>query len=140
MKSIYKVSVQWGDTDAAGIVFFPNFYKWMDESAHAFFRDIELSTSQLLNDYKISIPLLETHCRFISPLRFEDEITVETSIELLKPKVFKLTHLFKKDGTIVAEGYSIRCWTSFESELRSVAIPEQVKKRLIEKGMEINFT
>lgn len=27
----YRVKVHWGDTDAAGIVFYPNYYKWMDE-------------------------------------------------------------------------------------------------------------
>ena len=32
----YSFKVRWGDTDAAGIVFYPNFYKWMDEATHEF--------------------------------------------------------------------------------------------------------
>ena len=34
---IHRVDVQFGDCDPAGIVFFPNFNRWMDESSAAFF-------------------------------------------------------------------------------------------------------
>ena len=30
MASDYRFKVRWGDTDPATIVFFPNFYRWMD--------------------------------------------------------------------------------------------------------------
>ncbi len=34
---VYRVNVQFGDCDPAGIVFFPNFNRWMDEASLAFF-------------------------------------------------------------------------------------------------------
>ena len=34
---IHRVDVHFGDCDAAGIVFFPNFSRWMDEASGAFF-------------------------------------------------------------------------------------------------------
>ncbi len=34
---IHSVQVHFGDCDPAGIVFFPNFSRWMDEASLAFF-------------------------------------------------------------------------------------------------------
>jgi 4-hydroxybenzoyl-CoA thioesterase len=31
--SVYEIKVQFGDCDPAGIVFFPNFSKWMDAAS-----------------------------------------------------------------------------------------------------------
>ena len=28
----YRFKIRFGDTDAAGIVFYPNYYRWMDEA------------------------------------------------------------------------------------------------------------
>ena len=36
-QNVYAVNVQFGDCDPAGIVFFPNFSRWMDEASLAFF-------------------------------------------------------------------------------------------------------
>ena len=39
-KKLYKVKVEWGDCDPYGIVFYPNFYKWMDNSQWNYFNKI----------------------------------------------------------------------------------------------------
>ena len=31
----YPIEVKFGDCDPAGIVFYPNFYRWFDEAVHA---------------------------------------------------------------------------------------------------------
>ncbi len=37
--TVYEVKVQFGDCDPAGIVFFPNFSKWMDAASLHFFME-----------------------------------------------------------------------------------------------------
>lgn len=131
-KTFYEVSVQWGDTDTAGIVFFPNFYKWMDEASHHFFKTIGYPTSKLMTGQQIGLPLLETHCNFFQPLVFEDDVTVETEVEDVQRKVFRLKHRFYKNGELVAEGGALRAWTSFEGmRPKAVFIPKEVKDRMI---------
>ena len=39
---VYQVKVEWGDCDPYGIVFYPNFYKWMDSSQWSYFNKIKL--------------------------------------------------------------------------------------------------
>jgi acyl-CoA thioesterase FadM len=52
-----RFQVQWGDTDAAGIVFYRNFYKWMDEATHHFFAELGYPTAALF-EQKIGLPIL----------------------------------------------------------------------------------
>ena len=126
----YRVKVKWGDTDAAGIVFYPNFYKWMDEATHELFSAIGEPTDQLFSEH-IALPLLETHCEFKRAVQFNMELKIDTKVELLKEKVFKLSHRFYLKDELVAEGYEVRAWAStINGVAKAVAIPEQVKNKL----------
>jgi 4-hydroxybenzoyl-CoA thioesterase len=126
----YSVKVQWGDTDAAGIVFFPNYYKWMDEATHALFSEIGYPTDQLMQNH-IAIPLLETHCVFKQAVKFNVELKVQTRIEFVKEKVFKIIYDFYLKDQLIAEGYGIRAWTSIEGKMKAVPISEEVRERLL---------
>ncbi|RAK14092.1 YbgC/YbaW family acyl-CoA thioester hydrolase, partial [Anoxybacillus vitaminiphilus] len=67
----YRFKVNWGDTDAAGIVFYPNFYKWMDQATHHFFSKLGYPTSKMFTENHVSIPIVEAKCQFQSPLFFD---------------------------------------------------------------------
>lgn len=129
----YPFKVRWGDTDAAGIVFYPNFYKWMDEATHEYFTAIGLPTSTLYVEQQIAVPLLEANCQFKSPLLFEDDVIVRSTVKEMSNKVFKISHQFIKDEKIVAEGYEVRAWTSFKEKPKACPIPDSVRDKMMPK-------
>lgn len=131
----YKFTVRWGDTDAAGIVFTPNFYKWMDEATHEYLAEIIKPSSKLYNEDKLTIPILEAFCQFKKPLLFEDEVIIETTVLNIQNKTFKLKHSFIKKGEEIANGYMVRAWTSFINKPKAVPIPEEIVKKL-KKSLE----
>jgi 4-hydroxybenzoyl-CoA thioesterase len=120
--------VQWGDTDAAGIVFYPNFFKWQDSSAHEFFRSIGHSSPRLMAEHYMGWPIVDTKCSFLRPLFFDDEITVVTSVEEIGSKSISLSNRFLRNGDEVAVGYEVRVCTIFEpgKPPRGVQIPEYI--------------
>lgn len=127
----YLFKVTWGDTDAAGFVFFPNYYKWMDTAGHEFFGSLGFPSSQLYKEDKIGLPLLETHCEFKSPAYFEDVIEIVTTVVEVGNKVIRLSHDFYREDTLLAKGYVVRAWTDFASQpLKAVRIPDQVRQAL----------
>ncbi|MEX2105226.1 MAG: thioesterase family protein, partial [Bacilli bacterium] len=109
MESVWEFKVRFGETDAAGIVYYPNFYKWMDQASHEMFLGIGVSTSKLLKEQK-GIPLVEALCQFKNALHFDDWIKIVTTVVEVRNKVFKLQHTFYLGDTIAAEGYEIRVW------------------------------
>ena len=88
--SVYEIKVQFGDCDPAGIVFFPNFSKWMDAASLHFFmacgvppwRELKKTTGI------IGTPLLEIHTRFMRPATYGETLHVHTSIESWAAKTF----------------------------------------------------
>ncbi|HBI04042.1 MAG TPA: acyl-CoA thioesterase [Paenibacillaceae bacterium] len=130
-KHSYFLKVNWGDTDAAGIVFFPNFYKWIDTAGHEFFGSIGYPSSKLYTEEKIGLPLLETHCEFKSPAFFEDEIELVTKVLEVGNKVIRLSHEFYRGDTLLAKGYVVRAWTNFAVEpIKAVPIPDSIRQVL----------
>jgi len=129
MKNVYTIKVAFGDTDAAGIVFSPNYYRWMDQATHDFISKTYISVSKLLMEENVAIPILESFCKFQSPLLFEDMVEIHTKVMELKNKVFKLQHDFVKNGEVIASGYELRAWTSkVEGKLKAVPIPREVQE------------
>lgn len=129
----HKVKVYWGDTDAAGIVYYPNFYKWMDEATHEYFTAIGYPTDVLFKE-NIIIPLVETHCNFKQPVLYNVDLIIQTEVTLLKEKALKFTHQLYCEDQLVAEGYEVRVWaTTVEGRAKGVAIPEEVKSKLQQK-------
>lgn len=138
MTFVYRYKVTWGDTDAAGIVYYPNFYSWMNHATCELFEQIDCSTSALFYREKIGLPVLKTECEHYAPAYFHDEIEIQSTVEEVRNKVIKIRHRIYRDDTLLAEGCEVRAWTSFRDERpQAVPIPDFVKQKLSsESGTE----
>ena len=76
--SIYhdKLRVEFSDTDAAGIVHFANFFRYMERVEHSFWRSLGLSVQSRVGDHDVGFPRVKVECEFAAPARFEDELDV----------------------------------------------------------------
>jgi acyl-CoA thioester hydrolase len=129
-KNTHTIKVAFGDTDAAGIVFYPNFYRWMDQANHELFSKLVKPTSQIIKEGN-GFPLVETHCEFKSPLYFDDLVDVQSEVVELKNKVFRVQHTFVRSGETVAFGYEVRAWIIFQDgKLKAVPIPDEIRGKL----------
>jgi acyl-CoA thioester hydrolase len=128
-----EVIVNWGDTDKAGIVYYPNIFKWFDIAGHHFFRSCDLSPSKLEEERGIIVPLLDAQCTFEKSLLYDDVITIHTHVEEINRKTIKLRHLVYRQGIRVAHGHELRGWVEKSPEgIKAVLIPEDIKATLNE--------
>lgn len=122
-----EVLVNWGDTDKAGIVYYPNFFKWFDIAGHQFFRSCNLPPAKLEEERGIIVPLLDVQCTFEKVLLYDDIISIHTKVAEVNRKTIKLSHVVYRDGIRVAHGYEIRGWVEQSVErIKAVLIPEDV--------------
>ena len=130
---IHRVDIQFGDCDPAGIVFFPNFLRWMDESSLAFFMAHGVGpwrvTAKTRNIH--GTPLLEIHTKFYKSATYGESIEVHTTIEEWAAKTFKHRHLVKRGDTLLCEGTEVRTFIERDpadpDRIRSIPIPEDFK-------------
>ncbi len=125
--------VNWGDTDKAGIVYYPNYFKWFDIAGHQFFRSCNLSPQKLEKERNIILPLLDARCSFEKPLLYEDIMTIHTEVQEINNKTIKLSHQVFKGNVRTGHGYELRGWVSQQDQqIKAVPIPLEVKNILQE--------
>ncbi len=128
--------VEWGDCDPAAIVFYPNFYRWMDEATWAFLesRGLDHAALRARFDAFFGTPLVETGAQFLSPMRHGDHFVVRSSVAEWKRKTFKMAHRFVTKAETVAIGFEIRILGVRDREhperLRAAPIPTDFRDTL----------
>ncbi len=131
--SCFKLEVMFGDCDPAGIVFFPNFLKWMDASSHHFFRSCGLPPFRELERSRgiVGHPLLEVRTKFFQPATYGDTLEVYTSVTQWREKVFVHRHEVRRGGDLLCEGEETRTFVmrhpSDPQRMKAIAVPEDIK-------------
>ena len=130
--NVYTVNVQFGDCDPAGIVFFPNFSRWMDEASLAFFMACGIPPWRELVKTRgiIGTPLLEIHTRFLRPATYGETIEVHTTVEDWAAKTFRHRHVVKRGDTVLCEGTEVRAFCIRDPDnperLKAIPVPEDI--------------
>lgn len=130
---VYEVEVMFGDCDPAGIVFFPNYSKWMDGASLNFFRQCGLPPWRELQKTRgiVGTPLLEIHTRFLRPASYGDRLQIHTRIIEWRNKVFIHQHVVKRGDEVLCEGTETRAFVVHPPEdpdrIKAIPIPEDIK-------------
>jgi 4-hydroxybenzoyl-CoA thioesterase len=132
-----SVRVRWGDSDPAGIVFYPRFFEWYDLATEALFESRGLPWPEIFPRYEIvGVPILESGSTFVAPVRYGDAVTVRSSVAWVKDKTFRMEHEISVGDTLCARGFETRAWVKRPDtpggRLRAMPIPEEVVRRLSE--------
>jgi acyl-CoA thioester hydrolase len=125
--------VQWGETDAAGIVFYPNYFRWFDEATHELFRQLGSPIASMLAE-GYAVPIIEAQGRFLAALLYEDELTLESRVTDVRTRAFRVDHTIRRGEQVVGEGYEIRMWVRLggqERDLQPEVLPDDLRRRLI---------
>lgn len=109
-----RIRVKAGDTDFSGNIFHPRIFEWFS------FGRIELLRSNRItfmnNGYiniegspqKLSLVVGEVYARFHAPIKFDDQIVLQTKIGQIKEKTIRFDFKVKHESSkkILASGYS----------------------------------
>jgi 4-hydroxybenzoyl-CoA thioesterase len=131
--TIHSVPVQFGDCDPAGIVFFPNFSRWMDAASLAFFMQCGIPPWRELVKTRgiVGTPLLEIHTRFIKAVTYGETITIATHVEEWRAKVFIQLHRVTRGDDLICEGRETRAFVRRDPDdpdrLRAIAVPDDIR-------------
>lgn len=138
MPSEFKVRrrVEFSETDMAGIVHFSNFFKYMENAEHAFYRSLGFSVVLAKHDPPIGFPRVHASCDYSRPIRFEDEMEIQ--LRVIEKKEKTLTHqiVFRKvDGersVEIARGKLIVVCVAHRDDgsMGSVPIPPEIANQI----------
>jgi len=125
------MSVAWGDCDPAGIVFFPNYLRWMDESALHLFDTIGLGWKTLRQQYNApGLPLARMQTDFIYPATFGDSLKIVSVISRVRSRSISLRHEVRNADQIIVIGSEERVWSTggpiVEGKIKPSRFPDDI--------------
>jgi len=106
-----QLRVRYAETDQMGIVYYANYLVWFEIGRVELLRSLGLAYSQLETDHRLILPVVDAHCRYRAPARYDDEILIETWPSLVRESVVRFDYrLFRnsnkkgKEPELLAEG------------------------------------
>jgi 4-hydroxybenzoyl-CoA thioesterase len=131
---VTRTRVRFGETDAAGIVFYPVFFTWFDVGTSGLFRAAAGALLGPDNRPRWPIPIVESGARFLAPLAFDDAIEIRSTIAELGTSSFRVEHEVVRDGAVVATGFEVRVLIGYDGgRIGKVAIPDELRRALAEE-------
>ena len=130
---VHRVDVHFGDCDPAGIVFFPNFSRWMDEASLGFFMACGLHPWRELVKTRgiVGTPLLEIHTKFLKTATYGETIEVHTTIESWAAKTFRHRHVIRRGDEVLCEGTEVRVFVvrgpQNPDRIKAIPVPEDIR-------------
>ena len=132
MKNEIEIPVEWGDTDQAAIVFYPNYFRWFDIGTRHLLDAAGVPYKVLQSEFGLAgLPLVEANSRFLSPIRFGDTVTLTSYVSSWRRKTVTISHRVGVDGRCCAEGREVRVIASgTQGQIQAVKPPDRLVEAL----------
>ncbi|TGG90676.1 acyl-CoA thioesterase [Natronospirillum operosum] len=124
-------TIEWGDCDPAGIVFYPRYFAFFDDATGQLFAAAGFPKYEMTQRFDIvGIPMVDTRSKFYIPSRYGDEVVIESTVTEFRRSSFDVTHRLYKGEALAVEGFETRVWVRSAPErpggIQAQAIPEEV--------------
>ena len=131
-RSVFRTRVRFGETDAAGIVFYPTYFAWFDSGTHGLLRDGDAPGRNARGAPKHELPIVECGATFLAPLQFDEEIEIVSTVTSIGTTSLRIEHEVRTlDGLAVARGFEQRVHVAIvEGKRGKTPIPNGLRERL----------
>ncbi len=100
-----KIRVRYAETDQMGVVYHGNYFAYFEAGRGEFIRDLGFSYADMERQGMI-LPIVDVHCKFIRPARYDDLITIRTTLKELPVhhKIEFFSDVLNEQGELLASG------------------------------------
>ncbi len=88
--------VEFSETDMAGIVHFSHFFRYMEETEHAFVHSLGFSLHRQERGAMSGFARVHAECDYRAPLRYHDTVAVRLRVERKGTRSLSYRFLFRK--------------------------------------------
>ena len=97
----FPVHVYYEDTDLAGIVYYANYFKFIERARTEWVREVGVDQVALKADEGIVFAVRRVEADYLEPAKFDDDLTVETEVEAMTGVRIVLNQVVKRDDAIL---------------------------------------
>lgn len=124
--STSRVRVRYAETDQMAVVYHANYFVWFEVGRTDLLRKSGWSYLELETE-GVSLPVVEAHCEYRQPARYDDELEIRATGTLVSPVriefIYEIVRL--SDGTALATGRTVHAATDRDG--RPCRLPARVR-------------
>jgi len=133
-----EITVNWGESDPFGLVYYPRIVAWFTDTEHELFRIIGYPIEQMIKNDRTTFVMGEIHFRFIGPAAYGDRIVTTITLADIGEHTLHWNCKAKNalTGAAVSEGRATRVYARImeDGTLKAQAIPSEMVNAIRELG------
>ena len=120
-----RLRVRYAETDQMGVVYYANYLVWMELGRVEFCRAAGIRYRDIEVEDGVFLAVAESNCRYLAPARYDEEISVVTSIADAAARLIRFDYVINDvtTGRKLATGYTKHIWCG--RDMRPVRLPEK---------------
>ena len=125
---ITRLRVRYAETDRMGVVYYANYLVWFEVARTDWLRETGWSYREM-ESAGVSLPVIEAHCQYRQPARYDDEIEIRTQARLISPVRIRFDYEVVRDATVLASGHTVHA--AVDGTGRPCRLPGRVRELLL---------
>ena len=124
----WLIRVYYEDTDAQGVVYYANYFRYMERARTEWLRSLGVDQSHLLNEERRMFVVTQSNAKFLSPARFNDEVVVTARLSGLTRATFDIEqniYLNSLDGKLLISGGITAAFLNADT-MRPMRVPAKI--------------
>jgi acyl-CoA thioester hydrolase len=122
------IRVIYGDTDQMGVVYYANYLRFFESGRNEFIRARGLRYRDFEDRFGLRLPVAEAQVSYRVPARYDDLITVETSLAEVKRASARFGYRILREGDVLVTGHTVHACVDLEGRIQRM--PRELLDRL----------
>ena len=120
-----RFRVRYAETDQMGVVYYANYLIWMEIGRAEYCRASGIRYKDMESGDGIRLAVVDVHCRYLHPARYDEEIAVKTWIARANRRMIEFYYHIRGAETsrMLAEGETKHIFLGLD--MRPVKLPEK---------------
>jgi acyl-CoA thioester hydrolase len=124
---VTRLRVRYADTDQMGVVYYANYLVWFEVARTEWLRESGW-TYRDIEQQGLALPVVEAHCEYRRPARYDDEIEVSTVAAAVSPARIRFDYEVRRAGEAapLASGHTVHA--AVDAGGRPQRLPARVRE------------
>ena len=117
--------VRYAETDQMGFAYYANYLAWFEVGRCEWLRSLGWSYRDLEVRDALMLPVIEAHCEYRQPARYDDELLIRSRAELASPVRIRFRYEVVRagDGAVLASGHTVHASTNLAGRPKRLPAP-----------------
>jgi acyl-CoA thioester hydrolase len=118
-----RITVRYAETDQMGVAYYANYLVWMEVARVEYCKALGFRYRDMEAEDGILLAVVEAHCRYLHPARYDDEVAIKTWVEQATARLVRFGYEMRRpaDGRLIATGETKHIFCN--REMRPVRLP-----------------